>query len=165
MKKIAVILFALMIAACNSTPKKDNPQISQSVTNNTATSSAGTQNQDQTQTQVNSLPQNQSIYFEYAKSAVSPEFQESIQKEAQSIKSGKNTTVTVEGNCDERGSAEYNLGLGQRRADTVKKLLLAAGVHAKQIKTTSLGKEKPKLTCHEEKCWKENRRVDFAQGS
>ncbi len=58
----------------------------------------------------------------------------------------KNETITLEGNCDERGSDEYNLALGQRRADAVKKLLVAAGVHAHQIKTTSLGKQKPKAT-------------------
>ncbi len=69
--------------------------------------------------------------------------------------------VRLEGNCDERGSNEYNLGLGQRRADGVKKALQMGGVKDSQIETVSYGEEKPKLTCHEEKCWKENRRTDL----
>lgn len=69
--------------------------------------------------------------------------------------------VRVEGNCDERGSTEYNLGLGQRRADSVKKMLVLDGANAAQVSTISYGEEKPRLTCHEEKCWKENRRADL----
>jgi peptidoglycan-associated lipoprotein len=69
--------------------------------------------------------------------------------------------LTVQGNCDERGGREYNLALGQRRADAVKERLVLLGVPASRIETVSFGKEKPRLTCHEEKCWKEDRRDDL----
>lgn len=158
MKKIAVVLVSLMIVACNTPPKKEAPSTPQADTNKTTpVSTAGAEHNDLTN-------QNHSVYFDFAKATITPEYKAIIQMHAESIKGHKNGTVTLDGNCDERGSAEYNLGLGQRRADAVKKLLVAAGVQASQIKTTSSGKEKPKLTCHEESCWKGNRRVDFVQG-
>lgn len=70
-------------------------------------------------------------------------------------------SVRLEGNADERGSNEYNLALGQRRAEAVKTLLLAGGVKPGQITTESYGEEKPRLACHEETCWHENRRADL----
>jgi peptidoglycan-associated lipoprotein len=84
-----------------------------------------------------------------------------IEAHAKYLSEHANLKVRLEGNCDERGSTEYNLALGQRRANGVKKLLLTGGVKSSQIETVSYGDRKPKLTCHEEKCWKENRRADF----
>jgi len=164
MKSIAVVLVSLLVVACHTTPTKDAGQTSQTGMAGGNTS-VGTVDQGQTaDNKLTGQSQNPSIYFDYAKSVVAPDYNRAIQQEAQSIKGNKHSVVTVEGNCDERGSAEYNLGLGQRRADAVKKLLVAAGVHARQIRATSLGKEKPRATCHDESCWKENRRVDFVQG-
>ncbi len=162
MKKFAVILATLMIVACQNTPKKDTPQAAQTDNASTAASTTATANQDRTAA---NAAENSSIYFELNKSVVSPVYNGMIKHEAQALNQSKDNTVTLEGNCDERGSAEYNLGLGQRRADAVKKLLQAAGVSGQRIKTVSLGKEKPKATCHDESCWKENRRVDFVQNS
>lgn len=162
MKKLAVLLATLLVVACQNPPKKDLPQASQTDTGNTPAASAATANEDKTSA---TAAENTSIYFDLDKSVVQREYSATIQKEAQAINSAKSGNVTLEGNCDERGSAEYNLGLGQRRADAVKKLLTSAGAPAKRIKTVSLGKEKPKATCHDESCWKENRRVDFVQGS
>jgi len=67
----------------------------------------------------------------------------------------------LEGNCDERGSNEYNLGLGNRRANGVKQMLLLGGAKASQIETVSYGEEKPRCTDHNEACWKQNRRTDI----
>ena len=67
----------------------------------------------------------------------------------------------LEGNCDERGSAAYNLSLGEKRATSVKKILVSLGISAAHIKLVSYGNSKPLMNCHEEKCWHENRRVDF----
>lgn len=161
MKKIAVVLISLLVVACNTPPKKETPPTPQTDTNKTAP--ASTAGADQGQVAGNDLA-NQSVYFDFAKATISPEYKAVILKQAEAIKGNKKEVVTLEGNCDERGSSEYNLGLGQRRADAVKKLLVAEGVNAKQVKTTSLGEKKPKLTCHEENCWKKNRRVDFVQG-
>jgi len=69
--------------------------------------------------------------------------------------------VRLEGNCDERGSDEYNLALGQHRADGVKKLLLVGGAQDSQITTISYGEEKPKATGHDEASWSQNRRTDL----
>jgi peptidoglycan-associated lipoprotein len=69
--------------------------------------------------------------------------------------------VRIVGNCDERGSREYNLALGQRRADSVKKAMTLLGVPPKQIQTVSFGAEKPKAPGHDEEAWAENRRSDI----
>ena len=84
-----------------------------------------------------------------------------VQAHARYLSEHANRKVRLEGNCDERGSNEYNLGLGQRRADGVKRMLELGGANDSQIETVSYGEEKPRLTCHEEKCWKENRRTDL----
>ena len=105
--------------------------------------------------------QQKSDYFDYNKYSVKSQYLNVIQKEAEFIKSHKNDVITLEGNADERGSDVYNLTLGEKRAEAVEKSLIKYGVPAGQIKLVTLGKGKPRLTCHAEKCWKENRRVDF----
>ena len=160
MKKVVVILVSLMAAACNSTPSKDNSAAAVQPQTSTPAAAASA---DQGKVAADDLA-GKGVYFELNKAVVASSYAPLIQKEAAHIKSGKTEVVTLEGNCDERGSDEYNLALGQRRADAVKTLLVAAGVHANQVKATSLGKEKPRANCHDESCWKENRRVDFVQG-
>jgi peptidoglycan-associated lipoprotein len=167
MKRIAVVLATLMVVACNTAPKNDAPQASQKAPDPVPTAepvpTAGTDsNKSNSGDLANKM---QSVYFDFGKATINPENRAIIQKQAESLKGHKENIVTLEGNCDERGSAEYNLGLGQRRADVVKKIMVTSGVSASQLKTTSQGKEKPKLSCHDESCWKENRRVDFVQGS
>lgn len=162
MKRMAVVLVSLMAVACNTPAKKDASPASLTDAGKPAQASTSTTTQPQTSGE--GIPQQQSVYFDYGKADISAEFKAVILKEAESVRGNKNDAVMLEGNCDERGSSEYNLALGERRADAVKKLLVAAGVPGNQLKATSLGKEKPKLSCHEEKCWKENRRVDFVPG-
>jgi len=77
------------------------------------------------------------------------------------LKSNAGTVVTLEGNCDERGSTEYNMSLGERRAQSVRSYLMSLGVDASRIQTKSFGKEKPKDPGHDEKAWAVNRRVEF----
>ncbi len=158
MKKAVFVLVSLMIAACNSTPKNNAPA-AQADTKQNAQASASAAGK----AEASNDAQADVVFFATNDATVSPSYRSVIQHEAESIKGQKHKLV-LEGNCDERGSDEYNLALGQRRADAVKKLLVAAGVHASQVKASSLGKEKPKATCHDESCWKENRRVDFVQG-
>jgi len=164
MKKIAIVLVSLLFAACASTPKPA-PQANEntapqtpSVT--TATVSSAELESKKLAADIQTLEQ-QSVYFDLDKSVIKPEYQNVLQKQADFLKANKNDIVTIQGNCDERGSAEYNLALGDRRAITAEKALELLGVPASQIKTVSFGMEKPRLTCHEEKCWKENRRDDF----
>ena len=73
-------------------------------------------------------------------------------------------TITIEGHCDERGSAEYNLALGDRRATAAKDFLTQLGVPADKLKTISYGKERPQCTDHDESCWQKNRRAHFSTG-
>jgi peptidoglycan-associated lipoprotein len=102
-----------------------------------------------------------SVYFDYDKSAIKPDQVETISANAKLAGSTQNDYVTLQGNCDERGSREYNLALGQRRADAVKERLLLLGIPASRIETISFGKEKPRALCHNESCWSQNRRADF----
>jgi peptidoglycan-associated lipoprotein len=98
------------------------------------------------------------VYFDYDKSDVRGDQQSSVQADAQFFSQHQNMNFTVEGHCDERGSTEYNLALGDQRASAVKSALTAAGVSASRIKTISYGKEKPFCTESNEACWQQNRR-------
>jgi peptidoglycan-associated lipoprotein len=101
------------------------------------------------------------VYFDYDKSDVRPDQQSLVQADAAFLQQHPNMSVTVEGHCDERGSTEYNLALGDNRASAVKNALVAAGVPADRIKTVSFGKEKPFCTESNEACWQQNRRGHF----
>jgi len=109
----------------------------------------------------NSILAKRSTYYPFDVYVVQDADKPLVQAHAQYLSEHASRKVKLEGNCDERGSNEYNLGLGQRRADGVKKMLQVGGAKDSQIETASYGEEKPRLTCHEEKCWKENRRTDL----
>ena len=166
MKKTAIILASLLIAACATPPKEVPPQASKPVEStaptevSTATVSTAEIEARKLADEIQAL-QKQSIYFDFDKFSIKPEYRNVIQKQAKFLKDHKNDIVTIEGNADERGSSEYNLALGDKRASAAQRDLELLGVSTTQIKTVSLGEEKPRLTCHEEKCWQENRRDDF----
>ena len=104
------------------------------------------------------------IYFDYDKYDVRADQQSAIQSDAAFLKDHPNVQFTIEGHCDERGSTEYNLALGDNRAGSVKNALVQAGVSASQIKTISYGKEKPFCTESNEECWSQNRRAHLVYG-
>ncbi len=97
------------------------------------------------------------IYFDFDTWEIRPDQQSAIAQDAAFLAQHPNISLTVEGNCDERGSIEYNLALGDKRANAVKETLLAAGVSSASIDTMSYGKEKPVCTEHDEACWQQNR--------
>jgi peptidoglycan-associated lipoprotein len=101
------------------------------------------------------------VFFDYDKSDLRPDAQQALAQAAQVIKQ-KGWRVQIEGNCDERGSTEYNLALGERRADSAKQALQQAGVSADALKTISYGKEKPQCTESNDDCWQKNRRDHFS---
>jgi peptidoglycan-associated lipoprotein len=101
------------------------------------------------------------VYFDYDNSTIRGDQQSAIQADAQFLQQHPNISFTIEGHCDERGSTEYNLALGDNRASAAKNALVAAGVSADRIKTVSYGKEKPFCTEHTEQCWQQNRRGHF----
>ena len=100
------------------------------------------------------------VYFDYDKAELRPDAQQALAQAAQLIKQ-KGWKVQIEGNCDDRGSTEYNLSLGEHRADSAKQALLQAGVGADSLKTISYGKEKPQCSEANEDCWQKNRRDHF----
>ncbi len=110
----------------------------------------------------------QDAYFDYDKSDVRGDARDVLTKDADAMKSilkdFPNAMIVVEGHCDERGSAEYNLGLGDRRATSAKDFLVQLGVPADKLRTISYGKERPQCTEHEESCWQKNRRAHFSPG-
>jgi len=101
------------------------------------------------------------VYFDYDKSEVRADQQPSIAADAQFLSQHGNINITIEGHCDERGSTDYNLALGDQRATAVKNALTAAGISANRIQTISYGKEKPLCTENNEACWQQNRRGHF----
>jgi len=102
-----------------------------------------------------------SVYFGYDKYEVTSEFQPLVTAHAKYLRDHSGAKVAIQGNCDERGSREYNIALGQRRADTVKRMMQLYGATDAQIETVSFGKEKPKNAGHDEAAWAENRRDDM----
>jgi peptidoglycan-associated lipoprotein len=109
----------------------------------------------------NSLLAKRSTYYPFDVSAVQDADKPIVQAHAKYLSEHPDRTVRLEGNCDERGSNEYNLGLGNRRANGVKQMLLLGGAKASQIETVSYGEEKPRCSDHNEACWKQNRRTDI----
>jgi len=101
------------------------------------------------------------IYFDYDKYDIRPDQQAALQSGAQFLAQHPAMRFTIEGHCDERGSTEYNLALGDNRANAVKNALIQAGVGADRIRTISYGKEKPVCTESNEQCWQQNRRGHF----
>ena len=109
----------------------------------------------------NSILAKRSVFFDFDKSAVKEADKPMVQAHGQYLASHADRKVVVEGNTDERGSSEYNLALGNRRAESVKKVLVLSGAKAAQISTSSFGEEKPRASGHNEAAWSQNRRADI----
>jgi peptidoglycan-associated lipoprotein len=107
------------------------------------------------------ISRQRSIYFDYDIFAVKPEFAQMLETHGKYLVANPKVSIQVQGNADERGSAEYNLALGQKRADAVVRALKVYGVKDAQMEATSFGGEKPKAMGHDEASWSQNRRVDL----
>jgi peptidoglycan-associated lipoprotein len=101
-------------------------------------------------------------FFDYNTADIRSDARESLLKDAEFLRLHSEIHFAIEGHCDERGSEEYNLGLGDRRATSAKKYLVSLGIADDRIQTTSYGKERPFCTEHDEGCWQQNRRAHFA---
>jgi len=101
------------------------------------------------------------VYFDFDKSVLKLEAQALLKKKAEWLKANPNAKLLIEGNCDERGTAEYNLALGERRAESAKKFLADLGIDAKRISTISYGEERPMDPRHTEQAWAKNRNDGF----
>ncbi len=101
------------------------------------------------------------VYFEFDKSRLTPETRETLKKHAQWLKEHPNVKILIEGHCDERGTEQYNLALGDRRAHAVKNYLISLGISPDRMKTISFGEMFPKVKGHNEWAWSQNRRCHF----
>jgi peptidoglycan-associated lipoprotein len=108
-----------------------------------------------------SLSTARSVYFEFDDTALKPEFSPLLEQHGKYLAANPSLAIKVEGNTDERGSAEYNLALGQKRAQAVLRALKLYGVRDTQVEAISWGEEKPKAVGHDESAWAQNRRADL----
>jgi peptidoglycan-associated lipoprotein len=175
MKAYAAIAGAALLAACSSTPTTTSapvtpqaaapvaapaaPPVSRPTTVATVVAPSPTPLQAFEKSRTNVAKE--SVFFDFDKSAIKSDQIPAIEDNAKLADAYARDRVIVQGNCDERGGREYNLALGQRRADEVKDRLKLLGVPVARIETVSFGEEKPRATCHDESCWAENRRADF----
>ncbi|MEW5942288.1 MAG: peptidoglycan-associated lipoprotein Pal [Pseudomonadota bacterium] len=165
MKKIVFsALLASLLAACAAQEVKEAPK---AAVEEKPVAKAETKPAEQKAVEVNPLkdPSNilskRSVYYDFDKSVVKDEFKPMIEAHAKYLVGHKDAKVTLQGNCDERGSREYNLALGQRRAESVKKIMAVQGVPDARMETISFGKEKPRAEGHNEAAWAQNRRTDI----
>lgn len=105
--------------------------------------------------------ENEKIYFDYDKSDLRPDAQNILTKKAEWLNNNREYSIEIQGHCDERGSTEYNLALGEKRADAAAKYMNALGVSMSRIKTISLGEEKPAVMGKNESAYEKNRRDEF----
>jgi peptidoglycan-associated lipoprotein len=162
MKKVGLsILLVSLLAACASQKPKEETAAPAAAAQPAATAPQQAAVAVDPLNDPNSILAKRSVYYPFDVSVVQDADKPLLEAHAKYLSEHPDRHVRLEGNCDERGSTEYNIGLGQRRADGVKKMLELDGANASQITTVSYGEEKPKMTCHAEKCWKENRRTDL----
>jgi peptidoglycan-associated lipoprotein len=109
----------------------------------------------------NNILSKRSVYFEFDSFVVEDKYKPLVEAHAKYLAANKTVKVTLQGNTDERGSREYNIALGQKRAEAVKRVLVLMGAQDVVIETVSFGKEKPRREGHDEASWAENRRVDI----
>ena len=109
----------------------------------------------------NNVLSKRSVYFEYDSFVVEDKYKAMIESHSKYLAGNKAAKVTLQGNTDERGSREYNIALGQKRAEAVKRVMVLMGAQDVVIETVSYGKEKPRREGHDEAAWAENRRVDI----
>ena len=167
MKQLAIpALIALLIAGCSSTPSGPEQGGAPVETRggNVATVTAGgvdSRALPRELTDPKSILSKRSIYFDYDKYDVRAEYKDLVTAHAKFLANNRQFKMLVQGNTDERGSREYNLALGQKRADSIKKMLTLLGAREDQVEAVSLGEEKPKSEGQNEAAWAENRRGDM----
>jgi len=122
---------------------------------------AATKNEIPNPDSLGGLIARRAVYYNFDTASLSDEYKAIVLAHAKYLAQNPKAKVKLRGNCDERGSREYNISLGSNRAESVKELMIANGASAKQIETESFGKEKPMATGHDEQSWAKNRRVDI----
>ena len=155
-------LLASLLAACGSQPTKEAAKAPEQKAAAAAATKPVAVNP---LNDPNNILSHRSVYYDFDKSIVKDEYKPMVKAHSEYLVGHASAKVQLQGNCDERGSREYNLALGQRRADSVKQLMEAAGVPAAQVSTVSYGSEKPRAAGHNEEAWAQNRRTDIVYQS
>jgi len=169
---VACALVALAAAGCAKDETKaqvEDRSTAQPSTGTTQPPSTGSTTRPTTPDRVGGNPltdpssplSKRSVYFDFDSNEVKDEYRNLLQAHARYIADTRSQRVRIEGNTDERGSREYNLALGQRRAEAVKRVMTVLGADGSRIETISYGEEKPKSQGHDEAAWAENRRADI----
>lgn len=161
MNKILSIVLVVLLSACASETTKptgtDGPPEDASLSAQD-TSGSPTLNP---LNDPNNILSKRSVYFDFDEYLVKDQYKSMVLSHARYLRENSDAMVHLEGHADERGSREYNLSLGQRRADSVKSVMTLAGTKESQIEATSYGEEQPRAIGHNEAAWAENRRVDI----
>jgi peptidoglycan-associated lipoprotein len=173
LKALTAVTALLFVAAC-ATPAEETTEASGSGAATTSSASASTTASNAGSTTAKKMVKpagpaagsqedlvvnvGDRVFFGFDEYTIKPRARGTLERQAAWLRRNANTTITVEGHCDERGTREYNLGLGQRRADAVKKYLVALGIAENRIATISYGKERPVALGSNDEAWTQNRR-------
>ncbi|MEY4475564.1 MAG: peptidoglycan-associated lipoprotein [Pseudomonadota bacterium] len=162
LKRLMLVLPILAIAACSSNKSANNDQSGMGAGTGTGTgteSGSNLSSEEQARLQMQELQKNNIVYFGFDKYDIGSDFAQMLDAHAAFLRGNPSYKVVVEGHADERGTPEYNIALGERRANAVKMYLQGKGVSADQISIVSYGKEKPAVLGHDEAAFAKNRRA------
>ncbi|MCC3305432.1 peptidoglycan-associated lipoprotein Pal [Sneathiella sp. HT1-7] len=167
LKTLSIFTALLLVAACETAPTETGDSSGGGATTQTSGTSGSTTTVVTETTTTTVQPGSQEdlvlnvgdrVFFGFDKYDLSDEAQGTLQRQAAWLKANPTVTLVIEGNCDERGTREYNLALGERRATAVKNYLVTLGISANRLSTISYGKERPVALGHNEAAWAQNRR-------
>jgi peptidoglycan-associated lipoprotein len=172
MRKILLAAtLTIVLAGCQSTPEADKPAGVEDRTPGARPPSSATTQPVQPGSMrgdplkdPSSVLSKRTIYFDFDRDDIKVEFIPIVEAHGKYLRENRGAKMLIQGSADERGSREYNLALGQRRSDAIKKRLMVLGVTETQIESVSLGEEKPACVDHDETCWYKNRRGDMLYG-
>lgn len=170
-KLIALAGALLLVAACESTPEDtvdtSGTGTGASTTSPGTTTTPGTSTSpgiqttepidNRTMTEILIEDVGDRVFFDFDRATIRPDGEATLRRQAQFLRDNSNLSITVAGHCDERGTREYNLALGERRANAAKNFLVSLGIDSSRITTTSYGKERPIVLGHNEAAWAQNR--------
>lgn len=149
---LAMAVAGLVLAGCSSTPTEEGSKTTAAPAVPVVGAGADTSG-------ANNVA-GSAVYFDFDRAEIRAEFMPVIKAHAAKL-SGSSSAVTLEGHCDERGTREYNLSLGEQRAKSVKEVLVASGISADRVKLVSFGEDRPAIEGNDESAWSKNRRVEF----
>jgi peptidoglycan-associated lipoprotein len=160
LKIVALLAAVLLVSACETTPEatQNAAGTGESTSNTTATTGVQSESIDPHSIQYVQEKYGDKVFFDFDSSVIRADAEATIKNWATWMQNYPDVNVVIEGHCDERGTREYNLALGERRANAVKNVLVALGIDPSRISTISYGKERPAVEGHNEAAWAANRR-------